>query len=75
MFVLFPLIGTFASLTFEFAQRQKAACFLDSLQKAKNLGKTISELRRNGQLTQMAQNGFRVHKINGTSKAASHFPL
>jgi hypothetical protein len=71
MFVLFPLIGTFASLNFEFAQRQKVAYPLDSLEKAKNLGKIISELRENGQLSQMAQNGFGVHKIDGVQKAAS----
>ena len=71
MFVLFPLIGTFASLNFEFAQRQKVAYPLDSLEKAKTLGKIISELRENGQLTQMAQNGFGVHKISGVWEAAS----
>ena len=71
MFVLFPLIGTFASLNFEFAQRQKTAYPLDSLEKAKDLGKTIIELRQNGQLTQMAQNGFGVHKINGVHEATS----
>jgi hypothetical protein len=75
MFVLFPLIGTFASLNFEFAQRQKTAYPLDSLEKAKTLGKIISGLRENGQLTQMAQNGFGMHKINGVSEAASHLPF
>jgi len=75
MFVLFPLIGTFASLNFEFAQRQKVAYPLDSSEKAKNLGKIISELRENGQLPQMAQNGFGLHKIDGASEAASHLPL
>jgi hypothetical protein len=71
MFVLFPLIGTFASLNFDFAQRQKVAYPLDSLEKAKTLGKIINELRENGQLTQMAQNGFGVHKINGVREAVS----
>jgi hypothetical protein len=71
MFVLFPLIGTFASLNFEFAQRQKVAYPLDSSEKAKNLGKIITELRENGHLTQMAQNGFGLHKINGVREAVS----
>lgn len=75
MFVLFPLIGTFASLNFEFAQRQKVTYPLDSLEKAKILGKIITELRQNGQLPQMAQNGFGVHKMNGVSEAASHLPF
>ena len=72
MFVLFPLIGTFASLNFEFAQRQKVTYPLDSLEKAKTLGKTITELRQNGQLTQMAEKGFGVHNINGVWEAAYH---
>jgi hypothetical protein len=72
MFVLFPLIGTFASLNFEFAQRQKTAYPLDSLEKAKNLGEIITEFGQTGQLTQMAQNGFGVHKINGAWETASH---
>ncbi len=75
MFVLFPLIGTFASLNFDFAQRQKVVYPLDSLEKAKTLGKIISKLRENKQLTQMAQNGFGVHKINGVWEAASHLPF
>jgi hypothetical protein len=75
MFALFPLIGTFASLNFDFAQRQKTAYPLDSLEKAKTLGEIISELRQNGQLTQMVQNGFGLHKINGVEKAASHLFL
>jgi hypothetical protein len=72
MFVLFPLIGTFAFLNFEFAQRQKTAYPLDSLERAKTLGKTISELRQSGQLTQRVRTGFGVHNINGVWEAASH---
>jgi hypothetical protein len=72
MFVLFPLIGTFASLNYEFAQRQKTAYPLDSLEIAKNLGRIISELREDVQLSQMARKGFGVHNINGVWEAASH---
>ena len=75
MFVLFNLIGTFASLNFEFAEKQKVAYPLDSLEKARNLGKIITELRENGQLTQMAQKGFGVHKIDGATEAAFHLPF
>jgi hypothetical protein len=69
MFVLFPLIGTFAAKNFEFAQRQKVAYPLDSLEKARNLGEILSELRQSGQILQMAQNGFGVHKIDGIDTA------
>lgn len=71
MFVLFPLIGTFASQNFEFAQRQKVVYSLDSPEKAKNLGKILSELRQSGHLLDMARNGFGVHRINGIEIAAS----
>ena len=71
MFVLVPLIGTFASQNFEFAQRQKTAYPLDSLEKARSLGKIIGELRQSGHLAQMAQSGFGVHRINGCWQAAS----
>jgi hypothetical protein len=72
MFVLFPLIGTFASQNFEFAQRQKVVYPLDSPEKAKNLGKILSELRQSGQLLDMARNGFGVYKIDGVENAVSN---
>ena len=72
MFVLFPLIGTFASLNFEFAERQEVAYPLDSLEKTQILGKIISEIRQNGQLSQMAHNGFGVHRMEGVRQATSH---
>ncbi len=72
MFVLFPLIGTFASENFEFAQRQKVVYTLDSPEKAKNLGKILSGLRQSGQLLEMARNGFGVHKIDGVEIAVSN---
>ncbi len=72
MFVLFPLIGTFAPKNFEFAQRQRVAYALDSKDKAKKLGEILSELRESGRLIQMAQNGFGVHNIKGIDSAVSY---
>jgi hypothetical protein len=69
MFALFPLIGTFASQNFEFAQRQKVLNSVKSMQEARNLGGLLAELRRNGQLRQMAQNGFGAQTIAGVNKA------
>ncbi|MGB8658203.1 MAG: hypothetical protein WCE90_10540 [Candidatus Zixiibacteriota bacterium] len=69
MFVLFPLIGTFASQNLEFAQKQKVVYPLDSTEKTKDLGAILSELRQSGQILQMAQNGFGVHKIDGIDTA------
>jgi hypothetical protein len=73
MFILFPLIGTYAFQNFEFAQRQKVVYPLDSPEKAKNLGEILSELRQSGQLLKMAQNGFGVHSITGIDTAVSYF--
>ncbi|MCK4224479.1 MAG: hypothetical protein KAX39_04810 [candidate division Zixibacteria bacterium] len=73
MFVLFPLIGTFASQNFDFAQRQKVVYSLDSMEKAKNLGEILSKLKKTGQLRQMAQNGFGVHSIIGIDTAVFYF--
>ena len=73
MFVLFPLIGTYASQNFEFAQAQKVVYPLDVPEKAKNLGEILSGLRQKGQLLQMAQNGVGVHSITGIDTAVSYF--
>ncbi len=69
MFVLFPLIGTFALQNFEFAQKQGAAFPVESLGKAKNLGQLLKGLRQGGQLVQMARNGFGMHEIKGAEVA------
>jgi hypothetical protein len=73
MFVLFPLIGTFASQNFEFAQRQKVVCPVKSMGEARDLGGLLANLRQNSQLLQMAKNGFGVHKLDGIDAALSEF--
>jgi hypothetical protein len=71
MFILFPLIGTFASQNFEFAQRQKVVYPLDTKEKAENLGEILSKLRQSGQLAEMARSGFGIHKLDGVELAIS----
>lgn len=71
MMVLFPLIGTFASQNFEFAQKQGVVFPVDSIGKAENLGQLLIELRQSGQLLQMAESGFGMLTINGIDAAAS----
>jgi hypothetical protein len=73
MFVLFPLIGTFASQNFEFAQRQGVVSPLHSLMEAKELGKTLSDLRQSGKLLRMAEKGFGLFEISGVQVATSRF--
>lgn len=72
MFVLFPLIGTFSPQNFKFAQRQGVCYPVDSLEKAQNLGKIITELKETKKLNDMAKRGFGIHRINGSEIAASH---
>jgi hypothetical protein len=71
MFVLFPLIGTFASQNFEFATKQKVVFPLDSQEKAESLGEILLELRRNGQLVEMIRNGLGIHKIYGVDNSVA----
>jgi hypothetical protein len=71
MMVLFPLIGTFASQNFEFAQKQGVVYPVDSIGKAENLGQPLTELRQSGKLLQMAENGFGMRTINGMDTAVS----
>lgn len=73
MFVLFPLIGTFASQNFEFAQRQRVVYALDTTEEARNLAEILTELRQSGQLLQMSQNGFGVHSITGIETVVGYF--
>ena len=73
MFALFPLIGTFATQNFEFAQRQRVVYSVKSLGEARNLGGLLAELRQNSQLLQMAKNGFGVHNFHGIDAAVSQF--
>jgi len=68
IFVLFPLIGTFAAQNFEFAKKQGVAYPLESLNNAKNLGKTILRLRENGELLKMSENGFGFFPIDGAER-------
>ncbi|MGB2696602.1 MAG: hypothetical protein WBD28_01930 [Candidatus Zixiibacteriota bacterium] len=72
IFVIFPLIGTFSPQNFEFAQRQGVCYPIDSMEKAQNLGKIITQLRESNKLSEMANKGFGIHRINGSEIAASH---
>ena len=69
MFVLLPLVGTFAAQNYEFARRQRVMHTVKPMEEARNLGELLAELRRNGQLLQIAKDGFGAHTIAGVNKA------
>ncbi len=71
-FVLFPLIGTFAPLNLDFAEKQGVAYPLKSQHEASVLGTLIKRLRGNGRLLRMAQNGFGVYRIDGARVTAAN---
>jgi hypothetical protein len=73
MFVLFPLIGTFASQNFEFARRQMVVYPLNSPEKAQGLGEILGGLRRSGELALMAKSGWGHHNTEGTHTAVAGF--
>ncbi len=72
LFVLFPLIGSFAPQNFEYAEKQGVVYPLVSMNEARILGELIHKFRKNGRLLKMAQHGFGVHKIDGARMTASH---
>jgi hypothetical protein len=73
MFVLFPLIGTFASQNYEFAKGQGVVYSVQSMGEAGNLGGLLKQLRASGQLLQMAERGFGAHARAGIAGAVSAF--
>ncbi|MEW6685610.1 MAG: hypothetical protein AB1393_05325 [Candidatus Edwardsbacteria bacterium] len=73
MFVLFPHIGTYAPLNFEFAEKQGVVFALKTSKDAENLGRIIRELRINGTLAEMTRRGFGGFKIDGFETAGETF--
>jgi len=70
MFAPFPMIGSYAEENFQFAQKQEVVFPLQTIADAKNLGKTVSELRGSGILLKMVENGFGKFSIDGATKSA-----
>jgi hypothetical protein len=65
MFALFPMIGSYAEENFKFARKQGVVFPLRTIADAKNLGKTVLEIRSSGVLLKMIENGFGKFPIDG----------
>jgi hypothetical protein len=65
MFVLTPVIGSFAPLNLRLLEERGVALRLESPQDALHLGDTLARLRGDGTLLQMAQAGWGRHDIRG----------
>ena len=66
IFVLFPLIGTYAEQNFDFAFDREVAHPIRNLEAAKNLGEKLIEMHKAGTLSKMAKCGFSSYSLNGT---------
>ena len=72
MFVLFPLIGTYAKQNFDFAFNQGVAYPLNTIENAKNLGDTLIQMRRENTLAKMVKRGFSVYSLSGARFITEH---
>lgn len=70
MFVLFPMIGSYAMENYLFAKEQGVVYPLFTITEAQNLGKTIKEFRNSGILAEMAEKGWGKLPINGAYNTA-----
>jgi len=70
MFVLFPMIGSYAIENFKFAYEQGVAYPLQSIADAQNLDKIILQLRDSGELIRMGQRGVGKFSIDGAKRTA-----
>ncbi len=70
MFILHPLIGTFAPLNRNFLIKQGVAIDLDSDKSASRFAELLSKVRGDGILYSMAQNGFGKFEMDGFHRIA-----
>ena len=72
VFILFPIIGTFSPLNWEFMIKQGVAFDLDTDQKAINFAETLAALVEDGSLLKAARNGYDKFDINGFEAIADY---
>ncbi|MCX7784978.1 MAG: hypothetical protein N2201_01925 [candidate division WOR-3 bacterium] len=70
MFVLFPMIGSYAIENYQFAKEQGVVYPISTIAEARNLAKVIKELHKSGILAQMAVRGWGKLPINGAYNTA-----
>ncbi len=70
MFVLFPMIGSYAMENYQFAKQQGVAYPISTINEAQNLAPIIKDLHNSGTLAQMAEKGFGKLPINGAHNTA-----
>ncbi len=71
MLVLFPMIGSYAQENYLFARHNGMVYALDSDGKARRFAQLIEQLRNEGILANMAQQGFGRYRIDGVARAVA----
>jgi len=72
IFVLFPLIGTYAKQNFDFAFDQGVALPIPKIEDASNLGDRLNKLCGRSILKEMMQNGFSTYSLDGARFIADY---
>ncbi len=72
IFVLYPLIGTYARDNYEFALNQRVSCQIKSIEDAKTLGDILIQMRKDNTLIKMVQNGFLIYHLDGAQVIAEY---
>jgi hypothetical protein len=70
MFVLTPCIGPYAPLNLQLLQESGTARVIQSISDARRLGETVTELRKSGQMAQMAEAGWGRYRLDGFKRIA-----
>ncbi len=72
MFVLFPLIGSFSPLNFEFITESKTGIAIEDDKMAENFVSLLNHLRTGDRLIEMSRNGWGRYEINGFDNIARY---
>jgi len=72
IFVLFPLIGTYAEQNFDFAFDRCVALPIPKIEAAHNLGDGLNNLRGRNILKEMMQTGFFTSNLDGARFIADY---
>ena len=72
MFVLYPLIGTYARLNYELALNQGVSYPIKTIEDAKTLGDILTQMSKDNTLMKMAHNGFSFYRLDGAQVIAEY---
>lgn len=72
IFILYPLIGTYARENYEFSLNQRVSYPIKTIEDAKTLGDILTHMQEDNTLMKMAHNGFSIYHLNGAQVIAEY---